>query len=270
MRPAAVSLVLAAVVALPCESARAQTPEVPRAQYSPLAAEQARQPHQQPQTWYEFALGRINPGNVDYGRLLEERRRAFLHATIDNPYFVHDFVTTILVLLLMAICTKLLIDRARSHWLMGEMTADMVSHDERSRRIAREAIQKYNDHIDRCNRVVEAQESGHALPVSGSEVDSLRQKLMMTGEQLEVMTKDRDKHKSDLDEKTRLVSQLSMRVDELSKLIPGGGSPSRQGAQSSKPATEDSEPMRLMRHINALQTQLESQRRENERLRGGR
>jgi hypothetical protein len=96
MRPAAISLILVTVVALPPQSARAQSHELPRAQYSPLAAEQARNPHQQPQTWYEFALSRINAGNVDYGRLLEERRRAFLNATVENPYFVHDFVTTIL------------------------------------------------------------------------------------------------------------------------------------------------------------------------------
>ena len=61
---------------------------IPRSQYSPLAAERA-QGHapQEPDTWYEFLLKQFNPGKVDYGAIIEERRRALLDATVNNPYF---------------------------------------------------------------------------------------------------------------------------------------------------------------------------------------
>src|SRR5712692_7675340 len=97
---------------------------------------------------YEFALSRLNPGNIDYGRAMEERRRAFLEATVRNKYFNYSFAATALLLLLIAVCTKLVIDLKRKNWLMAEMAADLVSHDERSRQAAREAIQRHNDHME--------------------------------------------------------------------------------------------------------------------------
>lgn len=269
MRAVVVSLGLAMALALPVESARSQTREPPRAQYSPLAAEQARRPHEQPQTWYEFALSRLNPGNVDYGRAMEERRHAFLEATVKNEYFNYSFAATALLLLLMAVSTKLVIDLKRKNWLMAEMAADLVSHDERSRQTAREAIQRHNDHMERCNRVVEAQESGRPIPGSSSETSELRERLRQTADQLDAVTKERNKLKADLDEKTRLVTELSLRMDEVSRKTNGQGGSNRRGAGAPASPGEESESARLMQHINLLQEQLQAQRKENERLRGG-
>lgn len=269
MRATVVCLALATGLASPVECARSQTPEPSRAQYSPLAAEQTRHHHEQSQTWYEFALSRLNPGNVDYGRAMEERRRALLEATVKNEYFNYSFATTALLLLLMAVCTKLVIDLKRKNWLMAEMAADLVSHDERSRQAARDAIQRHNDHMERCNRVVEAQESGRPIPGAGSETNGLREKLRETADQLDVVTKERNKLKADLDDKTRLVTELSLRMDEVSRKTNGQGAPNRRGTGAPAPGGEASESARLITHINLLQEQLQAQRKENERLRGG-
>src|SRR5579864_2335273 len=269
MRAVVVCLALATGLALPLESARSQTREPPRAQYSPLAAEQARHHREQPQTWYEFALSRLNPGNIDYGRAMEERRCAFLEATVKNKCFNYSFAATALLLLLMAVCTKLVIDLKRKNWLMAEMAADLVSHDERSCQAAREAIQRHNDHMERCNRVVEAQQSGRPIPGGSSETNELREKLRETADQLDAVTKERNKLKADLDEKTRLVTELSLRMDEVSRKTNGQGASNRRGTGAPASSGEESESARLMRHINLLQEQLQAQRKENERLRGG-
>ena len=61
---------------------------VPRSQYSPMAAAQAQGDTQPPpDTWCDFLLNQFNPGNVDCGKWIKERRRAFLEATVRNPYF---------------------------------------------------------------------------------------------------------------------------------------------------------------------------------------
>jgi hypothetical protein len=39
------------------------------------------------------------------------------------------------------------IDHRRSMWITAKMMTDLYNHDAYSRRIARKAIQKYNDHI---------------------------------------------------------------------------------------------------------------------------
>ena len=268
MRAVVVCLGLATVLALPLESASLQTSELAREQYSPLAAEQSRHPHGQPQTWYEHALSRLNPGNVDYGRAMEERRRALLEATVRNGYFNYSLAATALLLLVMAVCTKLVIDLKRRNWLMAEMAADLVSHDERSRQAAREAIRRHNDHMERCNRVVEAQESGRPIPGASSETNELREKLRETADQLDAVSKERNKLKADLDEKTRLVTELSLRMDEVSRKTNGQGASNRRATGAPAPAGEESEAARLMQHINLLQAQLQAQRKENERLRG--
>jgi len=268
MTAVVVCLGLATALALPLESASPQSREPAREQYSPLAAEQSRNPHGPPQTWYEHALSRLNPGNFDYGRAMEKRRRALLEATVRNTYFNYSFAATALLLLVMAVCTKLVIDLKRRNWLMAEMAADLVSHDERSRQAAREAIQRHNDHMERCNRVVEAQESGRPIPGAVSETNELREKLRGTADQLDAVTKERNKLKADLDEKTRLVTELSLRMEEVSRKTNGQGAANRRATGAPAPAGEESEAARLMQHINLLQAQLQAQRKENERLRG--
>ena len=250
-------------------AALSQTRQVPRSQYSPLAAQQAENPQHHSQTWYEFALSRINPGNFDYGAWMEERRAAFLEAKARNPYFNYALATTIITLFLMAVSANLWIDGKRKDWVTAEMMADLMNQDERSREVAREAIRRYNDHIERCNRVVEAQEFGHAIPGSGSNVEQLTTKLRETAERLDAITRERDKLKSDLDEKTRRVTELSLRLDGLSKKANGDGAPSRDKPGAPASPDDESDTARLMRHINSLQDQLYAERKKNEHLRGG-
>jgi hypothetical protein len=76
---------------------------VPGSQYSSMAAAQAlgRAP-QPPDTWCDFLLKQFNPNNLDYGRWMEERRRAFLDATVTNPYFSYGFWPTLWSLVIMS------------------------------------------------------------------------------------------------------------------------------------------------------------------------
>ena len=269
MRATVACLALGTALALTVASAGSQTRQPRRTQYSPLSAQQGQHPHEQPQTWYEFALSRLNRNNVNYGGLMEERRRAFLEATLKNPYFNYGLAVTLLTLFLMAACAKLLIDTKRKDWVTAEMMTDLMNHDQQSREVAREAIQKYNDHIERCNRVVEGQEFGHPIPGTGSNVEQLTAKLQETAEKLDLVTRERDKLKSDLDEKTRRVTELSLRLEGLSRKGNGDGVQSRVTAGPSASPDDESETGRLMRHINSLQDQLYAERRKNERLKGG-
>jgi len=66
-------------VLLPACFAAAQ---VPRSHYDPAAA--GRRPVQQ-KSFIEWALGRINPRNIDYGARIEETRQSMLDDTIRDP-----------------------------------------------------------------------------------------------------------------------------------------------------------------------------------------
>jgi len=89
-----------------------------------------------------------------------------------------------------------------------------------SRQAATEAIKKYNRHIEQCNRVIEASEAGDARPGWGeTQVDSLKEELRRVAGQLEVTAQDRNKLQEELRQKSLIVSDLSTRLDALSKKV---------------------------------------------------
>ncbi len=245
-------------------AARAQSrapSAVPRSRYSPMAAARERgQAPRQPDTWYDFLLNQFNPDNLDYGKWLEQRRRVFLQATVRNPYFLYSFWLTLWSLLVMTAYAKLWIDRRRERLVPAEMMTDLYNHDLYSREVAREAIQKHNEHIEQCNRVIEAAESGKPLPDVGSGQGDLTAKLQETGARLETATRESERLTAELARKSQLVADLSLRLEALGK--PNGNDGARP--------REDEQPdaARLRSHINRLQEELYAERQKNRRLKG--
>ena len=241
------------------QSGPSRTP-VPRSQYSPMAATQAQGRSQRPpDTWYDFLLKQFNPNNLDYGQWMEERRRAFVEATARNPYFSYSFWLTLWSLLVMSAYAKLWIDRRRERFVTEEMMTDLYNHDLHSRAAAREAIDKYNCHVERCNRVIEAAESGRSLPGSAGTAEEVNQRIRQLEADLATTVAERDKGKEQLEHKTALIAEMSLRMDALAKK--GNGNVSQE-------IDEHSSSPDLMAHINRLQQELYAERRKNQRLKG--
>src|SRR5208283_4859674 len=219
-------------------------------------------------TWYEFLLKQFNPRNFDYGAWLEKRREAFLEATVKEPYFWYSVSMTAGMLLLMTACTKLYLDHHRSMRVTAEMMADVYSHDLLSRQAANEAIEKYNRHIEQCNRAIEASEAGDARPGWGeTQVDSLKAELQRVAGQLDATTQDRNKLQEELRQKSLIVADLSTRLDALSKKVNG---PRDSGSGAGEPvfAGTSGDGARFVGQINHLQEELYTERQKNRRLKG--
>jgi hypothetical protein len=220
------------------------------------------------ETWYEFMLKQFNPGNFDYGTWLEKRRKAFLEATVKEQYFWYSVTVTAGMLLMMAACTKLYLDHRRSMRVTAEMMADVYSHDLLSRQAATEAIEKYNQHIEQCNRAIEASEAGDARPGWGeTQADSLKAELQRVAGQLEATTQDRNKLQEELRQKSLIVADLSIRLDVLSKKING---PRDAGSGAGEPLSTgpNGDGARFVGQINRLQEELYAERQKNKRLKG--
>lgn len=232
-----------------------------------LPAQSPRQPYSGRDTWYEFLLKKCNPSNFNCGAWFEQRRKAFLEATVKEPHFLYSFAVTVGVLLLMAAYVKLSLDHHRSMRVAEEMMADLYSHDLCSRQSAREAIEKYNQHIEQCNRATECAESGDGRPGWGSsEAESLRAELQRVTSQLEATTQDRNKLQEDLRQKSLVVADLSLRVDALAKKVDGVRSSGGAMREPSPDANGDG--ARFVGHINRLQEELYAERQKNKRLKG--
>lgn len=242
-------------------------PERQRAveQRTPLHSSPASQPgtrlYQHRDTWYEFLLKQFNPRDLDYGAWIEQRRRVFLDASVRNPYFQYSAGITIALLIMAMLYTKQRIDHRRSMWITAEMMTDLYNHDSYSRQVARDAIQKYNDHIERCNRAIEAAEHGVSAPGTDSDADRLRIELQSVSAERDSYKRERELAKQDLAEKERLLADMSLRLDVLAKKSDGN----RNAANVIDTRTAD---QKLVQHINNLQEQLYTERRENKRLKG--
>jgi hypothetical protein len=230
-----------------------------------MAAAQAQGRTQQPpNTWYEFLLKQFNPSDVDYGKWMEERRRVFLAASAKNPYFPYSLGVTIWSLLVMVAYAKLRIDRRRERYLTEEMLTDVYNQDLYSRQAAREAIAKYNNHVEHCNRAIEAG-SGQAHSGSTSENDELKGKLQKSADDLRVVTSERDQLSEELKQRSAVVTDLSLQLQALSEKIDGKGGAHAVGQAGLPLPASNAEYMKL---VNSLQEQLLAEREKNRRLKG--
>ena len=219
-------------------------------------------PYQRQDTWYEFMLKQINPNEVDYGRWLGRERQAFIETRLKNPYFLYNLCTTMGLLLMAVVCVKLRIDHRRAMWITTEMMADIYNQDVYSRRIAQEAISKYNTHIERCNRAIEAAEHGEPVPGKGSEIEQLRGELACVASERDTATRERDLARDELRKKSEVLGEMSMRLEALTNKSGATGGP--------KPASDlRGADAKLVTHINNLQEQLYAERNSNRRLKGG-
>ena len=235
---------------------KAQTPPQPKP-----PTQTAPAPYQRQGTWYEFMLKQFNPDNLDYGTWIEQQRRAFIEARIKNPYFLYALCTTIGLLLMAAVCAKLWIDHRREMWITAEMMADIYNQDAYSRQVAQEAIERYNTHIERCNRAIEAAEHGEALSGADSEIEQLRSELLRVAGERDMATRERDIAREDLQKKSEILAEMSVRLEALA---------SKPGTTSNTKQTSDlrSADPKLVTHINNLQEQLYAERNNNRRLKG--
>ena len=226
------------------------------------AAPSAPRPYQHQETWYEYVLRQFNPDDVDYGRWIERERQAFIEARLKNPYFLYSLCTTLVLLSMAVVCAKLRIDHRRAMWITAEMMADIYNQDAYSRRIAQEAIEKYNAHVEQCNHAVEAAEHGEAASLASTEIERLRGELLCVAGERDAATKEKDLARTELRKKSEILAEMSLRLEALT----GKAGAASDGRRSPDVRSADT---RLVSHINNLQEQLYAERNNNRRLKGG-
>jgi archaellum component FlaC len=238
-------------------------------QASPVTAQIPAQPHLGQKAWYEVMLKQLNRSHKNYGEWLEDRREALLRASVQNPFFWYSFWMTVSTAILVLALLKRVADsheREREH---ARIEADIRNHDLYSREKAKEAVERYNQHIEECNRAAEAAESGEGRPGWGSSaVESVKAELERVTSRLEATTQERNKLQEELRQKSLIVADLSNRLDALSKKVNGTrGVDSGAGESVSTRATGDN--ARFVDQINRLQEELYAERQKNKRLKGG-
>ena len=201
---------------------------------------QARQQSRKNGTWYEEALHSLNPNDIDYGSLWEEGKRAILHK-MGNPYFEYSFAATAAVVVLLTLVCVQRVSRKRALELAALSIADILRHDEYSRQVAEEAIRRYNDHIESCNRLIEAGRDHEA------ELQRVRKELADTRDE-------NRKLRNDLAEKQKIIAGMTQ----------------QEKAEPAPPVQKEGEstPGHLLAHVRSLEKQLREAQRKNQQRKG--
>ena len=135
-----------------------------------------------------------------------------------------------------------------------------------SHRVALEAIDKYNTHIELCNRAIEAEEAGHlATAVAGGSQNAQPQANP---------TKAREEAELQKRDKTRLESEASHTATTTSGPLRTAPLPPATRGEATDRAKSRLTPRQpsyadLVRQINILQQQLIAEQDKNKRLKGG-
>lgn len=222
-------------------------------------------PKEQKDDFFTSSTKLVNKTDVDYGAMLERRRQAFLDASAANPFFWYSALTTALLMVLMFAYGVRVMDEKRKLWRAAEILNDVWNDAQYARVTAEAAIERHNCHMEACNRVIEAQLSGRPSPAALETTDARNELTRVRGE-LDSVDSERKLLKAKLDEKEKLVDDLSVRLSALEKGEQNGGAiPAR--AQNGGPGHGESEG-RLIARINQLTQQLEAEKQKNRALKG--
>jgi hypothetical protein len=209
---------------------------------------QTTQRRQTRETWYERVLRQINPSDTDWGGIWEQRKQQFLNRTGD-PCFRYSAGATIVIIWLSIVLFVQRGSHRRAQEVAVQSMADSQRHDEYARQAAREAIRRYNEHIESCNRVIEAADSG-ARWMSSAEVEAL-----------ELEAHQARNEATALREETK---RLRDAIQKQSAVI--AGMPAQSGeAQASLPFTKEATVAQYITRINELNEELLEERKKNQR-----
>src|SRR5262249_46594940 len=145
----------------------------------------------------------------------------------------------------------------RKLWHAAEILTDVWNQDQYSRAVAAAAVEKYNRHMEECNRVVEAQLSGRPSP-SALDADDARRQIESLRAEVSANESAKNEAKAQLEKKDKLIAEMSARITALEKTWEEkGGSPDGTDTVA-----------KLVARINALQQQLEAERQRNRQVKG--
>ena len=162
------------------------------------------------ETWYERALRQINPNDTDWGAIWEQHKREFLNQ-IGNPYFQYALGSTVTIVWLFVMLFVQHVSHRRAQELAVKSMADIRRHDEYARQAAREAIRRYNEHIESCNRVIEAAESGASRWISSAEVDALESGAQQARSEAAALREEAKRLLEETQKQSAVIARMSVR-----------------------------------------------------------
>src|SRR5581483_1667341 len=170
----------------------------------------------QPSFW-DDSLKMIRDGGWDIGSWLAYRRRLLVEASLTNRYFWFCITSYAANVLLIYLFYASRVSEDCKIWKATEVMTDLWNWALYADWTARNAIDKYNKHIERCNGVAEG-ESARAAKKNTTDDELIRVK-----NERDAIRQQLTAARQEITERDQAIAGLNTRVDELAKSICGGG-----------------------------------------------
>jgi hypothetical protein len=200
---------------------------VPAARYSPLAA-QGGYERFRTSPWEALRraiVQKLNPRNSNLGAMWEQWRQAWLENAAMNPYFWYAFWTTVILIVSWFALAWLQLDRSRETWELAELASNALRYSEYCKRQAKQAIDRYNGHIEKCNRVIESARSGLVTPETAM-LENYKRELVTLRNDNSALKLENESLKAQLESKTVELQSFTARIADVEKRVQAGNSKS--------------------------------------------
>ena len=232
------------------------------AQTQSVQPEKARQATHQRQGFIDYALGKINSSNTDYGAILADGRGDLVGHTVDDLYFWSNIVTLGLLVCAAGIIYFEWRSAAKKEIIAATIIAELWNGRASDRVEILRRTEQFNQLVELHNAEVERALIEKQQPNQAAEPDT--SDFKRTVQVLEQRTKAGGKD----------VAKISSDVPDTSLVAPspvGNSSMSQQQQtlllQRRLEATQNSE-HNLRERLNQVNTQLDEERRRNRTLKG--
>ena len=139
------------------------------------------------------------------------------HAKCQGPLRLRmDTVTGLLMLSWFAIAW-IHNDRHRATWELAECASDALRYSEYCKHEAKEAIRRHNDHIEKCNRIIEDRRSGLMTTPETAQVEDLKRDIKRLVADNDTLTKHNERLLEEKEQKAAEFRTLTQRVEEVEK-----------------------------------------------------
>jgi hypothetical protein len=159
------------------------------------------------------------------GKLFAERKQAWLDNALYNQYFWYSFWVTGMLLLSWFAIAWIHNDRHRATWELAECASDALRYSEYCKREAKEAIRRHNDHIEKCNRIIEDNRSGLMTTPGTADLEFRKEEFARLQSDYDAKALQLERVQAELDSKNKQLSEFSARLAAVEQRAQGNGSP---------------------------------------------
>jgi len=238
----------------PAYSYRPTQKRPPAAQYSPLAA--AGGYARSGVTPWQAIVNYFNPHHLNMGQLFAERKQAWLDNALYNQYFWYSFWVTGLLILSWFVIAWIHNDRVRATWELAECASDALRYSEYCKGEAKEAIRRHNDHVEKCNRIIEDNRSGLMTTPETANLETFKQRIEQLTTEKQAAEFQNSRLTDELKSKELAVADITSRISELEARM---ADRKKNGSSNGIAGLVD--------RINRLESENRTLKEENQRIR---